>query len=106
MIVEVLEEQGYRVLSAADGASALALATEHAGQLDLVLTDVVLPGMNGREIVERLSALRPGIRAVYMSGYSDGTISDRGLLSDERSLVEKPFTASALAQAVRKALDR
>jgi CheY-like chemotaxis protein len=106
MIVEVLEEQGYRVLSAPDGASALALAAAHTGPLHLVLTDVVLPGLNGREIVEQLSALRPEIRAVYMSGYSDGTISDRGLLSDERALVEKPFTASALAQAVRKALDR
>jgi CheY-like chemotaxis protein len=106
MIEEILEEQGYTVLAAADGRTALDLARAHAGPLQLLLTDVVMPGMNGRELAERLGALRPGIRALFMSGYSDGSITDRGLLATGASLIQKPFSGDALKLAVRKALEQ
>ncbi len=105
MIEEVLTAQGYTVLSAADGPQALDLAKGHPGAIDLLLSDVVMPGMGGRVLVERLSATRPGLRVLYMSGYTNGAISDRGLLAEGVILIEKPFTGSQLAVAVRRALD-
>jgi two-component system, cell cycle sensor histidine kinase and response regulator CckA len=105
MIAEILTAEGYTVLSAPDGASALDLAEAHDGTIDLLLSDVVMPGIGGRALVESLTALRPGLRALYMSGYTNGAISDRGLLPDGVVLIEKPFTGSQLAAAVRKALD-
>jgi CheY-like chemotaxis protein len=92
------------VLEAADGRTALDVAERHVGPIHLLLTDVVLPGMNGRDLAESLSGRRPGIAVIYMSGYSNGTISDRGLLADSVELVEKPFTVAALIQAIRRAL--
>jgi PAS domain S-box-containing protein len=105
MIREVLQQQGYTVLAVANGNTALELSRRHTGPLHLMLADVVMPGMNGREVAERLAAERPDMRTLYMSGYTNGTISDRGLLAEGVVLVEKPFTAASLAQAVRKALD-
>jgi two-component system, cell cycle sensor histidine kinase and response regulator CckA len=104
MIQEILEHLGYTVLAAASGEAALELARRHAGPLDLLLTDVVMPGMNGRELADRLGVLRPGIRALFMSGYSSHSITDRGLLAAGTSLIQKPLGSDALAQAVRKAL--
>jgi PAS domain S-box-containing protein len=79
MIQEILEHHGYTVLAAADGEAALELARRHTGPLDLLLSDVVMPGMNGRELADRLGVLRPGIRALFMSGYSNLSITDRPL---------------------------
>jgi CheY-like chemotaxis protein len=99
-----LERQGYAVLEASNGSEALALAIAHE-QIDLVLTDVVMPELNGRALVERLAVLRPGLRSLYMSGYTDDEILRRGLMRPDTAYLEKPFTLGRLADAVRRALD-
>jgi CheY-like chemotaxis protein len=105
MIQEVLQEQGYTVITAATGQAALEMASQHQGPLDLLLTDLILPGMNGRELAERLAALRPATRTLYMSGYSDGSAPHQDARSADATLIEKPFSFQALAQAVRQALE-
>jgi two-component system cell cycle sensor histidine kinase/response regulator CckA len=105
MIQESLEERGYRVLVASNGEEALALARESKGLIDLVLTDVVMPKLGGGDLAKLLSALRPKIRVLYMSGYTNGAISEHGVPGEGVVLLEKPFTAEKLARAVRQALD-
>ena len=102
---EILEQQGYRVLVAGHGGSALELARRYEGPIHLLLTDVVMPGMNGRELAELLAGERSGMRTLFMSGYTGGSLSDRGLLVKGVSLIEKPFNPDALARAVRQALE-
>jgi len=103
---ETLEQYGYTILPASDGDEALALAHEHKGAIDLLLTDVVMPRLGGADLARQLSALRPGMRVLYMSGYTDGTISHHGVLGEGVMLLTKPFTVDQLARAVREALDR
>ncbi|WP_437517468.1 ATP-binding protein [Sorangium sp. So ce1099] len=105
LIVEVLERRGYGVVSAASAEEALAaLALEGADAVDLLLTDLVMPGMNGRELAERALALQPRARVLYMSGYADDVFA--GAEPDgERALLQKPFTPDTLAQRVRDLLD-
>jgi len=105
-IREVLEERGYRVLAAADGEKALALVAERTGPIELLLTDVVMPKLGGAELARRVAELRPEIRVLYMSGYSNGAVSRQGALAPGVTLLEKPFTGDALARAVREAIDR
>jgi CheY-like chemotaxis protein len=100
-----LERRGYRVLAAADGETAIAISKAFAGPIDLLLTDVVMPGLNGRELAERLEELRPGIRVLFMSGYTDDSVLLHGVSTDERTLLPKPFTSIELAQRVRGAID-
>ena len=101
-----LERHGYQVLAAANGDSAIAIARAYSGNIDLLLTDVVMPGMSGREVAENLRVMRPGIQVIFASGYTD----DEGLLGDvrkdERSFLQKPFTALDLVRRVRAALDQ
>jgi two-component system, cell cycle sensor histidine kinase and response regulator CckA len=101
---KILERQGYVVLDAASGQEALALAARHDGPIDLLITDMVMPDLNGRELSRRLLATHPTLRVIYMSGYTDDEIIRRGLESNSR-FVEKPFTMETLACAVRSALD-
>jgi PAS domain S-box-containing protein len=101
----VLERHGYRVLSARNGREAVEIASTFDGPIHLVLTDVVMPGMSGREIGERLSAVRPEARLLYMSGYTDDEIIRRGLLDPNLALLEKPFSPIDLARTVRRVLD-
>jgi PAS domain S-box-containing protein len=101
----ILEKQGYRVLSAQHGREAMDIASSEAGKIDLVLTDVVMPGMNGRGLVERLSGIRPTMKSLYMSGYTDDDIVRRGFIEPSKSFLQKPFTSEALLQTVRKVLD-
>jgi PAS domain S-box-containing protein len=103
---EVLQVSGYRVLEAANGPAAVAEATRHAGQIDLLLTDVVMPQMNGRELADRLGRVRPEMGVLYMSGYSDGALVARGALDARAPLLPKPFTSDVLATRVREFLDR
>jgi signal transduction histidine kinase/CheY-like chemotaxis protein len=101
---EMLQELGYRVLAAADGASALALAAEHP-EIDLVFTDVMLPhGMNGRQVAEALRRARPGLPIVFASGYSEDIIADRGQIEPGWRLVTKPYGFDVLADALAAAL--
>jgi PAS domain S-box-containing protein len=102
---KVLTAQGYTVLEAGDGAEALQVAQRHAGPLHLVLTDVVMPGMGGRELAQRLAPLRPELKLVYMSGYTGDAVVHRGLLEDGLPFLAKPFTPEDLALKVRTALD-
>jgi signal transduction histidine kinase/DNA-binding response OmpR family regulator len=101
----VLSKLGYRVSAAGNGGEAL-LLVGHGLEPDLVLTDVVMPGMNGAELIARLRRDRPGLRVLYMSGYPDDAIFSRGVLDPEVPLVQKPFTERVLAARVREALDR
>ena len=101
----ILQKQGYRVLTAEDGRAAMRIATGEEGRIDLVLTDIVMPGLNGRGLVEKLTGVRPTIKSLYMSGYTDDDIVRRGFVEPSRSFLQKPFTSEVLIQTVRKVLD-
>jgi two-component system cell cycle sensor histidine kinase/response regulator CckA len=103
LVCETLEHLGYTVLQAADGHEALRMLEQH-GSFHLLLTDVIMPVMDGRELARRVSALRPGTKIVYMSGYSDDTLAFYGLPQPEISYIQKPFTPVALAEKLRQAL--
>jgi PAS domain S-box-containing protein len=102
---EYLEANGYSVLEAQSGAEALAVAEQHAGPLHLVLTDVVMPGMSGRELTERLRRRRPELRVIFMSGYTDDAVMHHGALAPGVAFLQKPFARDALARKVREVLD-
>ena len=101
-----LERQGYTVLEASSSEAALDLAERHSGRIHLLLTDVIMPGMNGRALALRLSELRPDLRVVYMSGYTEEAITRHGVLEPGLTYVQKPFTPEGLARKVREVLDR
>ncbi len=100
-----LESLGYRVIRCDSAEQALRVAAGHSGGLDLLLTDVVMPGMNSRELRARMAAARPGLRVLFTSGYGEDVIARHGVLHDGTRLIEKPYSRRALAQAVRAALD-
>jgi CheY-like chemotaxis protein len=100
----ILERQGYTVLTAADPTMALKVAEEHPVRIDLLITDVIMPGMNGRELAERLQPLHPGLKVLYMSGYTADVIGQRGALDTDVHFIPKPFSNQALAEKVRDAL--
>jgi CheY-like chemotaxis protein len=101
---EILEEHGHRVIEAGGATEALEVASRHPEPIHLLLTDVVMPGRNGRELADSLAAERPDLRVLYMSGYTDDVIAHSGVLESGRHLLEKPFTAQALLQRVRAVL--
>jgi PAS domain S-box-containing protein len=105
MIRIILEMGGYRVLEASGGEEALTLYEQHEGQIDLIMTDVVMPGISGRELAQSLETLHPDIRVLYMSGYTDDAIVRHGLLDQEIAFLQKPFTPDALMRKVREVLD-
>jgi two-component system cell cycle sensor histidine kinase/response regulator CckA len=100
----MLESNGYEVLAVDDAEEATRLCTEHAG-VDLLLTDVVMPGLNGRALAERLGEIAPGMRILFMSGYSDEAVHRHGVLGESAAFLEKPFTERALTRKVREVLD-
>jgi PAS domain S-box-containing protein len=101
---EILEELGYTVLAAATPAEALRTAEAYPGEIHLLITDVVMPGMNGRELAERLGAARAGLRCLYISGYTANVVAHRGILDEGVCLLQKPFTVRELSAKVRQAL--
>ena len=102
---DVLAEAGYRLLTARDGADALAVAAGHAGPIELIFTDIVMPGLSGRETAERIEATRPGILTLYMSGYTDDAVIRSGALTRGTDFIQKPFSHDALLRGVRSVLD-
>jgi len=102
----ILAEHGYTVLAARTPEDALTLVAEFPGTIDLLVTDVVMPGMNGRTLFERVSQLKPGLRCLYMSGYTANVIAHQGVLEDGVNFLEKPFAAATLTRKVRQLLDR
>jgi CheY-like chemotaxis protein len=102
----MLEKLGYRVLTTCSPREALRLAAEHAGSLHLLLTDVILPEMNGRELSQRLRASYPELKHLYMSGYTADVIAHQGMLEEGVRFIQKPFTMRSLAARVREVLDQ
>ncbi|WP_246607963.1 PAS domain-containing hybrid sensor histidine kinase/response regulator [Paractinoplanes toevensis] len=102
----ILSGAGHEVLIAADGPAALALATEHPGRIDVLLTDVVMPHMLGKDLAERFRALCPGAGVLFMSGYARPALASQGTLDPDVTLVEKPFSKNQLLTAVQQCLDR
>jgi hypothetical protein len=98
----ILEERGYRVLAASDGGEALRIAERHRDRIDVLVTDVVMPGMGGRELASRLVASRPETKVLFVSGHVDTAYVDRGLLGQEGAFLQKPFKPSDLARKVRE----
>jgi CheY-like chemotaxis protein len=100
----VLQEQGYTVLEAPDGLAALGLAARHVGGIDLLVTDVLMPGLSGRSLAERLRAVHPTLRVLYVSGYTDDLVVRFGALGANTAFLQKPFTPEALLQKVQELL--
>jgi CheY-like chemotaxis protein len=105
LVAEILETNGYTVLQAADGPSALELLRRHPGQVELLLTDVVMPGMSGPEVAQAVLAMRPGTQVLYTSGYTDSQIGHHGVLEPGIAFLQKPFSSDDLTRKVRAVLD-
>jgi two-component system, cell cycle sensor histidine kinase and response regulator CckA len=103
---QILQSCGYTVLAAAHGAEAIQMAEKHQGTLHLLLSDVVMPGMGGRQVAERVKALKPAIKVLYLSGYTDDAVVRHGVLESETAFLQKPFTPALLANKVREVLDQ
>jgi len=106
MICQYLQELGYSVLETKDGTDAAALAEQYKGRIDVLLTDVVMPGMRGPEVAKRLASTRPGMKVIYMSGYTEGGFESggEGQLGETASLLQKPFRLDHLASKIREVL--
>ncbi|HWP37270.1 MAG TPA: response regulator, partial [Gemmatimonadales bacterium] len=105
LTVRVLERLGYRVLAAEDPSQAIELAEQYGAVIHLLITDVIMPGMNGRDLANRLKTLHPGLRTLYMSGYTADVIAHHGVLNEGVLFVQKPFSVHDIAVKVRVALD-
>ena len=101
----ILEKLGYTVLAAQTPVQALHLVDEHPGELHLLITDVVMPEMNGRELAEKLGAIRPNLKCLYMSGYTADVIAHQGILDEGLNFIQKPFGSDDFAAKVRQVLD-
>jgi CheY-like chemotaxis protein len=101
---EYLQMIGYSVIEAENGHAALELASRHNGKIHLLMTDVVMPGISGRELSERVRTVRPDMRVLFMSGYTDQAVVHHGILEPDAVLLQKPFTLNALALKLREIL--
>jgi CheY-like chemotaxis protein len=105
MAARALSSRGYTILEAANGSEALDLVADRSTDIDLVVTDVIMPGVGGRELGERLTDLRPGLPVLFISGYTDDDVVRRGLLSPGSPFLQKPFEPDALARKVRQVIE-
>jgi signal transduction histidine kinase/CheY-like chemotaxis protein len=101
---KILVRLGYRVLEAESADEALNILSDEEGPLDLLLTDIVMPGMNGIELARRVRSIRPGVRVLFMSGYTDNAVTEQGILGAGAPFLQKPFTSAILARMVREVL--
>ena len=106
VVVDLLRQLGYQVLSAASGKEALALSEEHSGKIDLLVTDVIMDELPGPELAEILLAARPDMKVIFISGYAEGSLAPDGVLKPGTILVQKPFTIKILSAKLREVLDR
>ena len=104
LVRETLQSKGYTVMEACDGINGMKVAETHDGKIDILITDVVMPGMSGRELAQRVSASRPTIKVLYLSGYTEDAIIHEGVLDPGTAFLQKPFTLQALARKVRDVL--
>jgi PAS domain S-box-containing protein len=104
LVRETLQSKGYRVVEAEDGAAGLAAAAHHSGVIDLIITDVVMPGMSGRELAEQLTQTRPETKVLYLSGYTEDAIMNEGTIESGKAFLQKPFTLQNLSRKVREVL--
>ena len=102
---EFLASSGYKVLEAPDGGAALQVCKKHRGPIHLLMTDLVMPGMSGRELALRLAGQRPEMKVIYVSGYTDDTVVPHAVLEEEVAFLPKPFSLNELAHKVREALE-
>ena len=105
LLTHILHKRGYQVLEASDGDEALQIFAQRAGEIELVLTDMVMPHMSGRELAERVRQMRPELKVVFMSGYTDDVLVRTGALSPGMSFLQKPLRPEVLAAKLREALD-
>jgi two-component system cell cycle sensor histidine kinase/response regulator CckA len=106
LVVTMLEEEGYAVLQAGNGMDAIAVAERHHGEIDLLLTDVVMPRLSGPELAQQLQTIRPGIEVLFMSGYNDSRLVNRGVERSKANLLVKPFTPDQLIRLVAELTGR
>jgi CheY-like chemotaxis protein len=104
VVAKFLEEGGFAVLQASGGEEALALARRGDARIDLLLTDIVMPSMNGLELADRVERERPGVRILFMTGYAEEVVADVGILGVDRECIGKPFTQEQITKRVRKLL--
>jgi PAS domain S-box-containing protein len=104
LVRDTLTAKGYRVVEAENGEAGLAAAAQHQGKIDLVITDVVMPGIGGRELIKHLAALRPETKVLYLSGYTEDAIISEGTIERDAAFLQKPFTLKSLSQKVREVL--
>jgi two-component system, cell cycle sensor histidine kinase and response regulator CckA len=105
LAVRILAKQGYKVLEASQGDQALLICGQYQEPIHLLVTDVIMPGMSGRDLAERMKSLRPETKVLYMSGHTSGAIVHHGVLDRSANLLQKPFTPEALARKMREVLD-
>ena len=101
-----LRSRGYNVLVATTAETAEAVARQHSGPIHLLLSDVIMPQTSGRDIADRITEIRPGIRVLWMSGYTDETIAHHGILDPGVHFLQKPFTPASLGEKIREVLDK
>jgi CheY-like chemotaxis protein len=106
LVGSVLELSGYRVLEADSGEAAMEVSSTHEGEIQLLVTDVVMPKMSGRDLAQALVLLRPNIKVLFLSGYADRAVIEHGILDTGAAFMQKPFTPDALARKVREVLDK
>jgi CheY-like chemotaxis protein len=104
-VIDVLKPLGYKVIGAADGEEALKIIAEHEEDIDLLLTDFIMPGINGRELADTIQKDRPDMKVIIMSGYTDDVIAQYGALEDDLNFLQKPMTVRKLAGKIREVLD-
>jgi len=102
----MLKQLGYSVLTAAKGDEALEISSNHAGEIALLVTDVVMPNMSGKQVADALVLTRPGLKVLFLSGYTDNTVGNHGVLDSNVNFLAKPFSRETLARKIREILSR